>query len=215
MKKHIAPISLLIIAGTTILLAACALNPSQNTGGGQQNTQLQTDTRQQSQQLIGGQKDAGGCLTGAGYRWCGALNKCVRPWEEFCANLVPETLTALKTATGIKFSDPADGDLQWKVRKANSISTLNLKGKFIASTNLKKDDYDKIGASMLTDGFAPDLYNTASGTGTGTDGYKQTTVGLVCLINYTSIKSTQGLTPDQILKLNRNVNVACGMLSKE
>ena len=34
--------------------------------------------------LIGGQKDAHGCLIAAGYSWCAAQNKCLRPWEEPC-----------------------------------------------------------------------------------------------------------------------------------
>lgn len=33
---------------------------------------------------IGGQVDAGGCYTGAGYSYCAALARCVRPWETPC-----------------------------------------------------------------------------------------------------------------------------------
>ncbi len=33
---------------------------------------------------IGGDKDAGGCLIGAGYSWCEAKQKCLRVWEEKC-----------------------------------------------------------------------------------------------------------------------------------
>ena len=35
---------------------------------------------------IGGETDANGCLVAAGYSWCEPLGKCVRPWEEACAN---------------------------------------------------------------------------------------------------------------------------------
>lgn len=34
--------------------------------------------------LIGGQTDAHGCLIAAGYSWCDAKQKCLRPWEEAC-----------------------------------------------------------------------------------------------------------------------------------
>ena len=34
--------------------------------------------------LIGGDKDEGGCLIGAGYSWCPAKQKCLRVWEEAC-----------------------------------------------------------------------------------------------------------------------------------
>jgi hypothetical protein len=42
-----------------------------------------TNQNQQSR-LIGGDKDAGGCLIGAGYSWCQVKYKCLRVWEEKC-----------------------------------------------------------------------------------------------------------------------------------
>ncbi len=42
-------------------------------------------------QIIGGQKDAHGCLPAAGYSWCGAKQACVRPWEEYCTAATPKT----------------------------------------------------------------------------------------------------------------------------
>ncbi len=36
-------------------------------------------------QPIGGQKDAYGCFISAGYSWCDAKQKCIRPWEEPCS----------------------------------------------------------------------------------------------------------------------------------
>jgi len=41
-------------------------------------------TEQKSEQLIGGDKDAHGCLAAAGYSWCEAKSKCLRTWEEKC-----------------------------------------------------------------------------------------------------------------------------------
>ena len=41
--------------------------------------------------LIGGQKDEHGCLTAAGYSWCAAKNKCIRPWEQYCTAATPKT----------------------------------------------------------------------------------------------------------------------------
>jgi|GEM_PF-3934956 len=47
--------------------------------------------------LIGGQKDAGGCLVGAGYSWCEAKQKCLRVWEEPCvASTDAEKISVLK-----------------------------------------------------------------------------------------------------------------------
>jgi hypothetical protein len=41
-------------------------------------------TEQQQEKLIGGDKDAHGCLIAAGYSWCEVKNKCLRSWEEKC-----------------------------------------------------------------------------------------------------------------------------------
>ena len=39
---------------------------------------------EKEEQVIGGDKDEGECLIGAGYSWCGAKQKCLREWEESC-----------------------------------------------------------------------------------------------------------------------------------
>ncbi len=38
--------------------------------------------------LLGGDRDSHGCIPSAGYRWCDALQKCIRPWEENCTAAV-------------------------------------------------------------------------------------------------------------------------------
>jgi len=35
-------------------------------------------------QLVGGDKDAHGCIGSAGYSWCEVKSKCLRVWEEKC-----------------------------------------------------------------------------------------------------------------------------------
>ena len=47
---------------------------------------------QSDQALVGGDRDAHGCIGSAGYSWCEAKNKCARPFEEYC------TAAAAKTA---------------------------------------------------------------------------------------------------------------------
>lgn len=53
--------------------------------------------------LIGGQKDAHGCLAAAGYSWCEAKQACVRPWETYCTAAAPKS--ALFTCSGDKTID--------------------------------------------------------------------------------------------------------------
>merc|ERR1719329_495059 len=33
------------------------------------------------QDLVGGDRDAHGCIGSAGYSWCASLSDCIRPWE--------------------------------------------------------------------------------------------------------------------------------------
>lgn len=41
--------------------------------------------------VIGGDKDEGGCLIGAGYSWCESKKKCLRVWEEPCEEVINES----------------------------------------------------------------------------------------------------------------------------
>ena len=34
--------------------------------------------------VVGGDRDAHGCIGSAGYSWCDARQECIRPWEEYC-----------------------------------------------------------------------------------------------------------------------------------
>lgn len=39
--------------------------------------------------LVGGDRDAHGCIGSAGYSWCEIKQKCLRPWEEKCTSTPP------------------------------------------------------------------------------------------------------------------------------
>ena len=45
---------------------------------------------------LGGMKDSNGCYSSAGYSWCESSSKCLRLWEEDCA----DTKSAKTTTTG-------------------------------------------------------------------------------------------------------------------
>jgi len=62
-------LSILLIS--LLLLTACA--------------QVKTVTPEQiNPPLVGGDRDAHGCIGSAGYSWCEAKQKCLRIWEEPC-----------------------------------------------------------------------------------------------------------------------------------
>lgn len=54
--------------------------------------------KSQTPQLIGGQKDAHGCLGPAGYSWCEVKQKCLRVWEEKCEATSTTQTTNSQTA---------------------------------------------------------------------------------------------------------------------
>lgn len=195
MKKAQQAITLLLATSTIILLSACAQNLPQDTTKNTQETQSEGLT----QELIGGQTDAGGCLIGAGYRFCSAINKCVRVWEERCEDLVMETMTDMEKLTAIKFSTPEDATFTWKINKNDKIKDTEIKGKSFGINNISTQDYDKISAYFLDNGFNPDIYNAAAGVNANLDAYGQTKIGLVCTVNSTIKKNT------------KNVIVSCGM----
>ncbi|MFH0804102.1 MAG: MliC family protein [Candidatus Zambryskibacteria bacterium] len=43
--------------------------------------------------IVGGDRDAHGCLGSAGYSWCQAKQLCIRTWEEYCTMAVSKTVT--------------------------------------------------------------------------------------------------------------------------
>ena len=55
--------------------------------------------------LVGGDKDAHGCIPSAGYSWCAPKNKCLRIWEEKCYESVSQEIQYILAA---KYNKPVD-----------------------------------------------------------------------------------------------------------
>lgn len=55
--------------------------------------------------LVGGDKDAHGCIGSAGYMWCENKTKCLRIWEEACW---PEVAEAIQQAFVVKYKKPIE-----------------------------------------------------------------------------------------------------------
>jgi hypothetical protein len=53
-----------------------------------------------SPSVVGGDRDAHGCIPSAGYSWCGVKNKCLRVWEEDC----PVNTTPPPPASGYNYN---------------------------------------------------------------------------------------------------------------
>ncbi len=80
MNKNVLTIALTVILATAVIaVGVYAYRGWQAQKGNDAINNQPTDN-----QLIGGQADDHGCLVAAGYSWCEAKQKCLRPWEEAC-----------------------------------------------------------------------------------------------------------------------------------
>jgi len=65
--------------------------------------------------LLGGDRDAHGCIPSAGYSWCEAKQKCLRVWEEQCeANVAQNTSAPPKNVTQPPLDEP-ESSFPWGI----------------------------------------------------------------------------------------------------
>ncbi len=54
-------------------------------------TESSTENLAGKKPMVGGDRDAHGCIGSAGYSWCAKENACVRPWELASSQVFPNT----------------------------------------------------------------------------------------------------------------------------
>jgi hypothetical protein len=85
-EKHVKILLALPLAFLCVGIAACSNNSPENRIT-EPLTPLEAGNSQT--QLLGGDRDEHGCIGSAGYSWCEARQKCLRPWEEQCVSTEP------------------------------------------------------------------------------------------------------------------------------
>jgi len=82
----------------SFMLAGCA---GQAPVVGEKNAVDGINATENRGQLVGGDRDAHGCIGSAGYTWCEPLNKCLRVWEENCTakTAAPSQASPLRVLT--------------------------------------------------------------------------------------------------------------------
>lgn len=79
------------------------------------NPRVETCVGNNSDVIVGGDRDAYGCIPSAGYTWCAEKEKCIRPWEENCttatactdeAKVCPDGSTVGRTGPDCEFVCP-------------------------------------------------------------------------------------------------------------
>ena len=74
---------LIIVVGGAILFGAFSFAMNLNNKK-VINNQVEVKTLPETPAVLGGDKDANGCIGSAGYSWCQVKGKCLRTWEEAC-----------------------------------------------------------------------------------------------------------------------------------
>lgn len=86
MKKIIIILSILVIAIVAGYLIWTNYSPA---------TPPFSENNLPENNLVGGDKDAHGCIGSAGYSWCELKNKCLRIWEEACDERLQQEIQSL------------------------------------------------------------------------------------------------------------------------
>jgi hypothetical protein len=100
--------------------------------------------------IVGGDKDAHGCIGSAGYSWCEMKNKCLRVWEEKC-----EVDSAIGNATSSDTSD-SQLDVQKTVTpiQVQNLSTTDCKTDIVCFVNsISKNILTKVEYTVTVDIF--------------------------------------------------------------
>jgi putative hemolysin len=64
--------------------------------------------------LVGNDRDAHGCIPSAGYSWCDAKQKCIRPWEENCSGTQmanPASVNCIDQGGALDIRDTPQGQI--------------------------------------------------------------------------------------------------------
>ena len=154
---------------------------------------------------LGGQRDAHGCLSSAGYSWCETSKKCLRTWEEVCNDSVFMTMRTIKKDTGIKFIETGPTQFVWVVKKNNQLENINIAGHkylFTAGTDVQLQGLE---SWFIEHGWSADKENTATGIIGSKFGYSKD--NLVCAVVAKKKDKLEETTID-----TQDLTLECGIL---
>lgn len=162
--------------------------------------------------VVGGDRDAHGCIGSAGYSWCDAKQKCLRPWEEQCgpAALDPafNALAAIRAADTGVFGYATSSSFEWRL-EGNATTTLN--GFSIMATDAHNADYERADGYFTSNGFTASMPNEAGGPTGGLQGYQKGILACTLGFSYTDLM----YPTDQPVRVNsdaQTITVSCGTL---
>jgi len=149
--------------------------------------------------IIGGNRDSHGCLSGAGYSWCSAANKCIRVWEEPCEDRIFENFKNIEKVLKQNFSKVENIEMNWLAGSGATPSKLKISGYEISANNINQEDIQKIEDYFHKNNFTDSPLNSSEKA----SAYYHDKFGLSCILN--KVDSSK----------ENNIKIDCGLLNKE
>ncbi len=128
------------------------------------------DASEYENNIVGGDKDEHECLGSAGYSWCEAKGKCLRVFEEWCADQSRELINDIKEVSDVKLQYQKEEAFAWMIWKNNQIANISLSGSYYKAEGINREQFNKID-KYLRDNLEADKYNVADGVVGGLRGY--------------------------------------------
>jgi len=170
----------------------------------------------QNDQIIGGDQDEHGCYLMAGYSWCEAKQKCLRPWEEGCEDEVLKTFQNLENQTNIDFSKTENVEFSWQEESENNVDLLTIQGLKVTADRVSDEKYQEIVSALKNDGFEDDKYNGAGSFVGSQAGFRKDNFSLVCLVNniWSDFDEDDQMQIPETSAFDKDVTIRCGLLDK-
>lgn len=167
---------------------------------------------EQDDEIIGGEKDEHDCLGAAGYSWCEAKGKCLRVFEEWCADQARElVVNDLQGESGVKFQYQGESSFTWMIWKDNQVVSLPMSGAYYKVENVSMEQSVNI-EKYLNDNLERDKYNVADGIIGGLRGYISGYMACVMNFSFPNIIKTEG-APSVPQTDIRTIEIKCGFFN--
>lgn len=159
--------------------------------------------------LLGNDVDEYGCKNSAGYSWCEEKQKCLRVWEESCADSINDFLNEINTKTDLNFTFLGKDKFDWFLENNEKQELFGLK--FI-DLKVSEEKITKL-FTYLKENTENSIYNEADSAISSMIGFRHNLD--VCLLTSTfkNVKenSTGILEPQDSEK---QIEIICGLYKK-
>jgi|GEM_PF-3435652 hypothetical protein len=162
--------------------------------------------------VVGGDKDEHDCIGSAGYSWCEAKQKCLRVFEEWCADQARElVVNDIKEESGVKFQYQGESAFTWMISKDGQMSSWPMIGAYYKAEEVSMEQYNEI-EKYLNENLEADKYNQADGVLGGLRGYLSGYMACTMSFSFPNFIQKEG-EPTVPLTDKRTMEIRCGFFN--